>query len=177
MAKSGPAIAAEVPPRATRWLALALLLAALPAQANVGIPLLGLYSAYSVLLLVPVVVIEALVFRNDMRAPYWRAFGASFSANLVSTIVGLVISLVTFFSGVSMLAGIGGHVVTLVMLYPFYRLSVWIENPIVQRVLRGGDKARVREAVLLANRASYLMIAIFIVVRIVKSRIVHGYFM
>jgi len=165
---------------AVRWTAFALLLAAPPAQADVliGFPLMWLYSFYSLLFLVPVIVIEAVVFRFGLKTPYWRALGASFLANLASTLVGLLVSIiVTLVLIAAVPSSTEADLFTLALLYPFYCLSIYIERPVVLRVLGSGKEAKVRAAVFAANRASYLMIAVFIVARIVKSRIVHGYFM
>ncbi|NNM00912.1 MAG: hypothetical protein HKO62_09200 [Gammaproteobacteria bacterium] len=152
------------------------LVAAAAAHANVGIPLLGSYAIYQIGLLLPVVIIEAAVFRNALRVPVWRAGWAAVLVNVISTLVGACIVLATFFFDLGTAPGTSTDVFTLIILYPFYRLSILIENATARWPLGSIDRHKIRAAVVFANRGSYFMLAVFILARIVKSRIVNGYF-
>jgi hypothetical protein len=148
-----------------------------PALANVGVPWLSSYLAYSVLLLIPIVCVETYVLTRESKVRIWKSLGTTTCTNFASTLLGVCIVLVV--------AGVGGvgppdgtvsDTVTLLLLYPFYRLSVWVESAIGLKLLRAYDRDSVRWAIRLANRYSYALMATFIVTRIVKSRIVNGYF-
>jgi len=56
--------------------------------ANVGIPMLFFQLPYLVVLLAPVIALEALVFRCVLRMPFRESFAGAAQANLVSTFVG-----------------------------------------------------------------------------------------
>jgi hypothetical protein len=126
---------------------LAVVTAAVPARADVAIPLTGLVSYLWVALALVIVVIEAPFLRLIARLSWRRALVYSLAANAASTLVGVPIS---FASGVFL-----QHPLTDVVAIPIlfgatvaveYALLRWRLGPAVRRLLA---------AVVLMNILSY----------------------
>jgi hypothetical protein len=75
------------------WYSLILILI-LPcnAGANVGIPLIAIGFPFMVALLIPVLAMEAIIYKIKLNKSYWEAIKVSSIANLYSTIIGYPIS-------------------------------------------------------------------------------------
>ena len=150
--------------------------AAHPALANTGVPLLSLPVAWTILLLIPIIGAEAYVLRKLLRTPIVRTTFVMAGANLLSTLAGLVIAIASAFLPLMAQESTITDLITLVLLWPFFRLSVRIEAPFTAAMLKGFDEAAVRKTVREANLYSYFMLAVFLVAKIIKNAIVFGKF-
>ena len=72
-----------------------------PAYADVAIPMFFLTWESMVIALIPVVIIEAVVFIMMLKIDVWRAISASFWANAKSTVIGVPLSGILLFSVVA----------------------------------------------------------------------------
>ena len=146
------------------------------AAANVGIPFLGIHAVYSILLFIPIVAIESLVVKTGIPIGAVRVIGYVLLANVASTSAGLLIALATYRLPFGAPPGTFADIVVLVLLLPFFFLSVFIETHVMRWLMKDVDRTLLTNRIRLANVASYSMFAIFIVTRIIKSYIVNGYF-
>ena len=142
------------------------------AAANAGIPI-GAYSlAWSVLLFMPIVVVEAWVLRGDLRLAYRRALATAFAANLLSTLAGIVVPVLTTPFGST--EGAVSSAVTLLLFVPLFHLSRTIEAAYTRWRLAGVDRAEIARSVNRVNLVSYAMLSVFVVTRFFKSWYVNG---
>ena len=160
--------------RAPRHLALLpLLLTPAVCTANAGIPV-GTYSfIWSVLLFVPIVLVEGWILRSDLRLSYGRALGTTMPSNILSTLAGAVVPLLTVPFATTESAA--SSAITLALFVPLFYLSRAIETAYSGWSLNSIEKTAIRRAVNRANLVTYAMLAIFVVVRFLKSWMVHGY--
>lgn len=179
--------------------------------ADAGLSLTFLVFPFTLLLFFPIIGIEAVVIRKRLRRmELWPVLRATAVANLVSTILGIPLAaaliLLTAVPGashsarMSVLSGVIAwpwdansaaiktwatpiaDVVFLLLLAPFYFISVWSEQKVMERFLPVAEEARVsqipsiifshpapnrdtlplRKAVRAANLWSYaMMLAVF----------------
>lgn len=157
---------------------LLLCLCPLEGQANVGAPLFFNYIAYSWLLLIPIIGVEAYVFRKRLPISIGRAFAVASVANIGSTILGTVVVLGTGLllsvGNMTELPGAEGDITVLIALVPCFFLSVWCETLIGFPLLKQASRDNVRAVFFLANQFSYAMLAIVPIGRFVKSAIING---
>lgn len=146
------------------------------AFANTGVPLLSFPVAWTMLLLIPIIGAETYVLRKRLRSPILRTSLVVTGANVLSTLAGIAIVVVTAFLPLMALENTITDLITLVLLVPFFWLSVKIEAPFAAATLKGFDGAAVRKTVREANLYSYFMLAVFLVTRIVKNAIIYGKF-
>src|SRR5574340_1280157 len=59
------------------------------AYANAGVPVIADTAAFMIILLIPIIVIEAAILRKYLDIAYKKAFKSSMCANVLSTIAGL----------------------------------------------------------------------------------------
>jgi hypothetical protein len=162
------------------WLlGLTLALAAPACLANAGIAPLAATAGAVLIMLVPIVIVESLIAAKVLGLPARSLAGTVFAANVASTAAGLALASLETYWPIPFLPGrlLGGTVedaVVLLLLLPLFGLSVAIEIPVWYRARSTLDRKPVRRAVVLANLASYLLMASFLIARIVKSAIVHG---
>lgn len=141
------------------------LLAPLPAEANTGIGLFGQVWGVMFVVLVPVIVVEALVVWRLWKVGIGRALWWMTFANLVSTIVGAIISV--FAEGIYVDSGrrtmlpvtAGGMVGSLLFLF----VTSWL----IEWAVIGGKQPKdsatsARKAAFVANAVSYALIVIAI---------------
>ncbi|MCB1743970.1 MAG: hypothetical protein KDK91_26585, partial [Gammaproteobacteria bacterium] len=139
-------------------------------------PLLTWYVGYTLLLIVPIVGAEAVVlYKSIAGISPLRSIGLSTVANFGSTLVGIVLLIGSFFLG-GPPDTTEADLITLVLLYPLYVLSVWVEYGVARVVMRRTPKRQLLVALRTANKVSYFMLAVVCVGRIIKGLIVHGYF-
>jgi hypothetical protein len=143
-----------------------------PAFANVGIPLLMYMAEWQVMFLIPIIFIEAAVLYKMIELKYWKACVATFIANLASTLLGIIVIIPTFFIDLMAPWGTASTILLIILLYPFYRLSVWCEYLVLKRKL---THPQLKQAVIIGNRLSYFMLLVFLISNIVKGYIVNGY--
>ena len=163
-----------------------LLLGAWPleSQANVAVVLFTNFVVYSWLLLIPIILIEAYVFKKRLGVSIGRALGISGLANVVSTLVGsIIIFAIDLFPVIPYPAvltekpwGAVGDISILIVLIPCYFVSVWVEFLVGAPFLKSVPREDVRVAFYLANAFSYEMLAILPIARVIKGTIVQGGF-
>ncbi len=144
--------------------------------ANVGLPILSYYAGYSILLFIPIVGIESFVLKTRAQIAVLGAIGVMMFANLTSTAAGLLVAAASFLIPLAPPEGTLADLITLVLLIPFCYLSIWIEARVARWRLSNIDRKILWKSIRLANVASYSMFAVFIISRIIKGRIVNGYF-
>lgn len=164
------------------------LLAAVPARADAGLPMIAIFLPPAWLALVPIVVFEAAVGIWRFGVPAKRALLAQLAANCLSTLVGLPVAWVVLASVEAAFfdtaLGLGSplrriYAVTVqapwlipyegdvgwmvptaavVLSVPFYCLSVVCEYFVVARFFPTLTKATVRSWMLVANAISYVLL-------------------
>jgi Pilin (bacterial filament) len=132
--------------------------AVLDAHANTGIGLLVLAVPVTVVGLVPAIFIEAPILARLLRVRGGRALWLSCVANVLSTIVGFVVALVTSF--VPLMYGEFMRETVLISMVPMFFLTWWIENLSVKRMLPAGSERRSMRATGVANVVSYVVLAV-----------------
>lgn len=160
---------------AVRWKAVgaaAVALAPCAAQANAGVGLFAVAIPFTLLALVPAILVEAPILSRMLRVSLKRGLWWSFLANLVSTVAGGILAIV---ADIAILAPTGSSGVTpniatvLFALVPMFLLTWWIEAWIVRHLVQpsGGGGASTpagasspKRATLAANAASYALLAL-----------------
>ena len=154
---------------------LVVILGCLPsiARADTGAPLVFALPVL-VVVLTPLVLIEAALYRVGLRVPFGRLVRASAAANIVSTLAGLPVALLLIAiedrAGVywaqhgaaspALRAWHGVPAVVLIFWLPLLLLSVLIEFHVARRSLRTEQRRAVLVAVWRANLVTYgLMLA------------------
>lgn len=145
---------------------LVLILFPVLAYANTGIPILLYMSAWQVFLLIPIIVIEAIVLHKGTEIRFLHSLLAAFIANIASTIFGFLVSFPTYFIPIMFPWGYGTVILLIILMYPFYLLSIWSEYQVLKLKLR---QDTLRNAVVTANRASYLLLVTFLLTILAKS--------
>ena len=151
------------------------------AYANVGVPPVASTMFGVVLWLIPIVILETVILGKRLSIPAKSMILGVVAANVASTVAGFLFAFLEEYVEIPFLPArlVGGTVedfVTLLLLMPFFLMSVAIELPILRWTKEALDADALRRAVVLANIGSYLLIAAFLVGRMVKSAIVHGTF-
>lgn len=146
---------------------------------NDGTLLFVNFAAYSLLLLVPIIGVEAWELKRGLSLSAGRAAAVSALANVVSTLVvaGAVLGAGTVLGYLDVIAqpqAGEGDIAVLIALVPCFFLSVWTETLIGSKLLRHLSAAEVRAAFFRANQLSYAMIGIVPVARFVKSAFLNG---
>ena len=147
------------------------------AYANVGVPLLSYPVMWTIMLLIPIIGAESYVLWKRLRSPVLRTCLVMTGANMLSTLAGIVIVIATFFVPVMAPNGTITDLATLLLLVPFFWLSVGIEAPFAAATLKRFDSDVVRKSVREANLYSYFLLAVFLVARIIKNWIIFGKFL
>ena len=177
--------------RASSALIVLLFLPMPAAQANAGLPMIGIFLPPMWLALLPIVALEAFIIARMVDMPLRPTFIGSAVANVASSVVGvpLVWCLLLFgqiafmnYGGLNenkhplLMAVLGAAwigpapetgfywklpVALMVLAVPFFLLSVVVETPIVRRIARI-PPAPLRKAVLIANLASYAGLGLLI---------------
>ncbi len=143
--------------------------------ANAGVPLFSQSIFYQIVLLVPIIVIEAYVHKKLLKVTIIKASYISLSTNLISTIIGglLIIFLSGTFFGVPVQPGDFPFLPLEIMitLIPLFFLSVIQEVFIGGFGLKGIIKKQVNKSFLMANAFTYLMLEILAISQLVKGYI------
>lgn len=137
------------------------------------------FAAYSWLLLLPVIAIEAREIREALGVPIGQAVAASGAANMVSALATTAAVLFTgwvlgYLDVIAQPQAAEGDIAALVAVVPCFFLSVWVESLVASPLLKQVPPERVRSALLRANQLGYAMVAIVPIVRFAKSAIVNG---
>lgn len=146
---------------------------------NDGTLLFVNFAAYSWLLLVPVIALEARELRQALKIPPGRAAAVSGLANLASALLVTIAVLATgwllgFLDVIAEPQAGEGDVAALIAIAPCYFLSAWSESVVGALMLRQVPREAVRAAFFRANQLSYAMLAIVPIARFAKSLAVNG---
>ena len=137
------------------------------------------FAAYSWLLLLPIIGVEAWELRRGLPVSIGRASAVSGLANIVSTVLGTVAVLGTgwvlgYLDVIAQPQAGEGDIAVLIALVPCFFLSVWAETLVGAALLKQFSREQLRSAFFHANQLSYAMIAIVPMARFAKSAIVNG---
>lgn len=163
---------------ATRLVAPLLLVWPLESQAYGGGPLFINFVAYSWLLVIPAIGVEAFVLRKRLALATGRAAAISTLTNIPSALIATAVVL-----GCGYLLGLlelsatpaaEADLAVFLVLVPCFFLSVWFETLAGAPLLRQFSRREVRAAFFLANQFSYAMLAIVPIARFLKSALYHG---
>jgi hypothetical protein len=146
--------------------------------ANVGIPLFSRSAIYQVLLLLPIIAIEAYLHRRTLSMSWKRATAIATLTNVISTIIGGVLFMVfgawlgvqLFGSSVPVTASFPlPPLEIMITLIPMFAFSVAIERLIGGFWLRKFDGKQVTRSFVIANAFTYLMLEILAITQLVRS--------
>jgi len=173
------------------------------AHADAGVPMIFITLPSMVLALIPIILIEALIFKHLLRINYKQAIQPSLSANFASTIIGfplswllMVIIEITIGSkayGITSLLGkitaVTGQaawlipyrdalwwmipVAAAVGLIPAFFVSVIMEYWVVIRYFQEKTRAQIRAAVIKANLVTYALLVMFWLANLAFQTSVH----
>ena len=149
------------------------------ALANTGVSVLFLTVGGIVLALIPIVIIETLVVRNQITISRIDAAWSVTVANIVSTLAGVGLAFLILVDEVPILSDdvygeTASNLWSLVLFVPMFFLSVAIELPVVRKMSKSVDRQALQRAIILANAGSYLLMSAFLVARIIKREILYG---
>ena len=149
------------------------------ALANTGVSVLFLTVGGIVLALIPIVIIETLVVRNQITISRIDAAWSVTVANIVSTLAGVGLAFLILVAEVPILSDdvygeTASNLWSLVIFVPMFFLSVAIELPVVRKMNKSVDRQALQRAIILANAGSYLLMSAFLVARIIKREILYG---
>ena len=146
---------------------------------NDGTLLFVNFAAYSVLLLAPIIGVEAWELKRAFPISAGRASAVSALANVVSTLACAFAVLATgwvlgYLDVIAQPQAGEGDIAALVVLVPCFFLSLRVETLVGSPLLMQFTREQVRSAFFRANQLSYAMLAIIPLVRFVKSAIING---
>ncbi len=147
--------------------------------ANTGVPVLFQTVTGLLLALIPIVIVETLVVRNQVRISRIDAAWSVTIANIVSTLAGVGLAFLILVAEVPMLSDnvygeTASNLWSLALFVPFFFLSVAIELPVVRKMNKSVDRQAFKRAIILANAGSYLMMSAFLIARIIKREVLYG---
>ena len=147
--------------------------------ANTGVPILFQTVTGLVLALIPIVIIETLVVRNQITISRIDAAWSITVANITSTLAGVGLAFLILVAEVPVLSeSVYGETTSnlgsLVIFVPMFFLSVAIELPVVRKMNKSVDRQALKRTIIFANAGSYLLMSAFLVARIIKREILYG---
>jgi prepilin-type processing-associated H-X9-DG protein len=122
--------------------------------ANGAIPYFAAQTAAGLLLLIPVVLIEALILKKILKKQLLEALGLCFVANLASTIVGIFFIFIEI--GIHDLRGIIVIVLILLSFVAAFIVSVWVEYAFYKIIWTDLAKRKLLKAVTIVNIITYV---------------------
>ena len=143
-------------------LGIAALVAPVAASANTGVGLLVMAVPITIIGLIPAILVEAPILSRVLQLPGLRGLWISCIANVVSTIVGFVVALVTSF--VPVMYGEFIRETVLISLVPMFFLTWWIENLVVRRMVVAEKKPLAKRATGIANAFSYVAMMVCVAI-------------
>lgn len=149
--------------------------------ANSGIPLFSQSVFYQILLLLPIIAIEAYIHKKLLELSIIKAIIIAFITNIISTIgggfiivvIGALIGDIVFHSSVPVQPGSFPFLPLEIMitLIPMFFFSVVLELFIGSLGLNKIEKGKVNKSFIIANFFTYLMLEILAVTQLVKGYI------
>jgi hypothetical protein len=137
------------------------------------------FVAYSWLLLVPAIALEARELGKALPVSLGRAAAVSGAANIASTLLATVAVLFAgwvlgYLDVIAQPQAAEGDIAALVAVVPCFFLSVWAKTVVGSPLLPQVPRERIRSAFFRANQLGYAMLAVVPAVRFAKSAIVNG---
>jgi|SRR6476469_476388 len=149
--------------------------------ANAGIPLFTQSVFYQILLLIPIIAIEAYIHKKLLNLSIIKALVIAFITNIISTIgggfiivcIGAFIGYIVFHTSVPVQPGSFPFLPLEIMitLIPMFFFSVFLELFIGSFGLTRIEKDKVNKSFLIANLFTYLMLEILAFTQLVKGYI------
>lgn len=127
--------------------------------ANVGIPYFAAQTFAGVLLLIPVIIIEAVLLKLLLKRKWWESFKLCTIANLLSTLAGICF---IFIEGI--LYSSTGIIVAIILFSSFLGallLSIWLEYAVYKLYWTNILKSKLLIAVAVVNIATYIPLIFF----------------
>lgn len=148
------------------------------AHADMGLPVIFVTLPLMIVAFIPVVAIEAIVYKNMLKADYPNAIWGSFYSNIISTVLGVPFSWFILLKTQMAIDGgrarlplawIGESRTDLVIalfagLFASYFMSVLIEYFAVKSSFKSTDKKKLKKSVWIANLYSYLFIILVVII-------------
>lgn len=140
------------------------------AYANAGVPVIGTTVSTMIMLLIPIILIEAAILRKYLDIGYKKAIKPSMCANVLSTIAGLPMAFV-FTLALGEATQTSEWIVTedisaaflaiaLQLLVAFF-VSVYLEYLVVGKAFKQIEKVKIKQAVWRANEVTYSAFILF----------------
>ena len=149
--------------------------------ANAGIPLFSQSVFYQILLLIPIIAIEAYIHKTLLNLSILKAIFIAFITNIISTIgggfiivfIGAFIGEIVFHTSVPVQPGSFPFLPLEIMitLIPMFFFSVVLELFIGSFGLKIIEKSKVNKSFLIANLFTYLMLEILAFTQLIKGYI------
>ena len=149
--------------------------------ANSGIPLFSQSVLYQIILLIPIIAIEAYIHKKLLNLSILKAIFIAFITNIISTIgggfiivcIGAFIGYLLFRTSVPVQPGSFPFLPLEIMitLIPMFFFSVVLELFIGSFGLKRIEKGKVNQSFVSANFFTYLMLEILAVTKLVKGYI------
>jgi len=141
------------------------------AYANAGVPVIGTTAGIMIMLLIPIILIEAAILRKYLDIGYKKALKPSMCANVLSTIAALPMAFVfTLALGEATQTSewwyytedflTGFLAIALQLLVAFF-VSVYLESLVVGKSFRQIEKVKIKQAVWRANGVTYGVLILF----------------
>ncbi|MEG4084097.1 hypothetical protein [Microcoleus sp. POL10_C6] len=149
--------------------------------ANAGIPLFSQSVFYQIILLIPIIAIEACIHKKLLNLSILKAIFIAFITNIISTIgggfiilcIGAFIGHIVFQTTVPVQPGSFPFLPLEIMitLIPMFFFSVYLELLIGSWGLKIIEKSQVNKSFLIANLFTYLMLEVLALTQLLKGYI------
>ncbi|WP_333086252.1 MULTISPECIES: hypothetical protein [unclassified Microcoleus] len=149
--------------------------------ANAGIPLFTQSVFYQIILLIPIIAIEAYIHKKLLNLSILKAIFIAFITNIISTIgggfiilcIGAFIGHIVFHTTVPVQPGSFPFLPLEIMitLIPMFFFSVYLESLIGSWGVKKIEKSQVNKSFFIANLFTYLMLEILAFTQLVKGYI------
>ncbi|MEA5595466.1 hypothetical protein [Rivularia sp. UHCC 0363] len=147
--------------------------------ANAGIPLFTQSVFYQIILLIPIIAIEAYILRKILAINVFQASLVSSAVNIVSTLIGIIIFLAigigfaSTFPQTVVQPGSFPHtpIDLIISLIPMYFVSVFFESLFGALRLKKISRRKVLRTFAIANAYTYLMLESLAISQLVKGYI------
>ncbi|WP_242716727.1 hypothetical protein [Microcoleus vaginatus] len=149
--------------------------------ANAGIPLFTQSVLYQIILVIPIIIIEAYIHKKLLKLSILKASFIAFITNIISTIgggfiilcIGAFIGHIVFHTTVPVQPGSFPFLPLEIMmtLIPMFFFSVYLELLIGSWEVKEMEKSQVNKSFLIANLFTYLMLEVLAFTQLVKGYI------
>jgi hypothetical protein len=145
-----------------------------PYLANSGIPLFSLNVVYQIMLLIPIIIIEAYIHRKILQISVIQSSLISVLTNLISTIVGgfFFICFGVFIAPFIVQGTTSSNfpfssLTIIITLIPMFYFSVFLEVLIGQLMLKKVAGKQIKKTFFIANAFTYMMLEIMAITQLI----------